>query len=90
MVDGGERFHAWPVVDPFDQVASDRVGDRVNHLCKHVLGLDQLDHGCLLAGPERLPSSPEGVLVLGVELMEVFEKLGQAPVVVDDNDVVVV
>jgi len=28
-------------------------------------------------------------LVLAVELMEVFEKLRQAPVVVDDNGVVV-
>jgi hypothetical protein len=71
-------------------VARDRVGDRVNHLCKHVLGLDQLDHGSLLAGPERLPPAPKGVLVLAVELMEVFEKLGQEAVVVDDNGVVVV
>ena len=78
------------MVDLLDQVASDRVGDGVDHLREYVLGFDQLDHGGLLAGPERLPSSPEGVLVLAVELMEVFEKLGQEAVVVDDNGVVVV
>ena len=90
MVDGGERFHAWSVVDPFDQVACDRVGDGVDHLCEYVLGFDQLDHRGLLAGPERLPSSPQGVLVLAVELMEVFEELGQPAVVVDEQGMVVV
>jgi hypothetical protein len=70
-------------------MARDRVGDGIDHLSKHVLGLDQLDHGSLLAGPKRLPTSPKGVLVLAVELMEVFEKLGQPAVVVDDDGVVV-
>ena len=73
-----------------DQMASDRVGDGVDHLCKYVLGFDQLDYGSLLAGPERFPPSAKGVLVLGVEFVKMFEELRQPSVVVDDHGVVVV
>jgi hypothetical protein len=53
VVDGRQRFDAWPVVRPLDQVARNRVGDGVDHLLEDILGLDQLDDGGLLAGPER-------------------------------------
>ncbi len=77
-------------MDPFNQMASDRVGDGVHHAFEHILGFDQLDHGCLLAGPERFPPTAKGILVLGVQLVEVFEELGQPAVVVDEHGVVVV
>jgi hypothetical protein len=44
----------------------------------------------LLAGPERFPPSAEGVLVFGVQFMEMFEKLGQPALVVDEQGMVVV
>ncbi len=89
VVNGGQGFNTWPVVDPFNQVAGDGVGDGIDYPREDILGFDQLDRGGLFACPERFPPSAKHVLMLGEKFVKVFEKVGQPAVVVDDGVVVV-
>jgi hypothetical protein len=73
---------AGPLVDLFDEVARDWVGEGVDHLLEHVLRLDELDRGGLFGADRsraRTTCSPARADARGVRLLQrpVRQLLGQ-------------
>ena len=77
-----EGAHPRPVGGPLDEVALYGIGEVVDHLAEHVLGLHETDDAGLLHRPEVLPATAQGVLVLGEELVEALEEPGVVTVAV--------
>ena len=65
-----QRRGAGPLVSALDQVVLDRVRQDVCHLRHDVVWAEELDDGGRLGGPEVLPATSQGVLMLGEQLVK--------------------
>ena len=68
----------------------DGIGEGVDDLGQDVIWTDEFNQGGLLGGPEILPAPAQNVLMLCEQLVKPFEELGNVPVGVDDDGVIVV
>ena len=86
----GQPVDARPVVNPLDESVLDRVGRRVDKLVHDVSCVDEPDEAQRFARPEVLPATAQRVHGLRDELVQVLGELDDAPVAVEQDDVVMV
>ena len=78
------------MVSPVYQVVFHWVAEGIGHLIDDVVRIAEANDARLLGGPEVLPSTAEGVLALGEELVEVLDERRIAAVRVVDTRVMMV
>src|SRR3954463_3684115 len=78
------------MVSPVYQVVFHWVAEGIGHLIDHVVRIAKANDARLLGGPEVLPSTAEGVLALGEELVKVLDERRIAAVRVVDTRVMMI
>jgi hypothetical protein len=60
MNGGLERGNAAPFLDGVDQICGCGIGEGVGHLVEEIVGLDQVNDGGRLGGPEAFEAKSDG------------------------------